>query len=596
MRYAVSRAARPLPTLAVLSLVALLTLGSASASAANSFGHGMFGIAAGGAIQGEDPATLGRDLDAIQASGAKWLRVDINWAVIQAAGPQSYDWSPTDRVVQGARARGLDVLGVIVYTPSWARPAGTDATYGPDPRQYAAFAAAAARHYSSLGVDSYEVWNEPNVKAFWDPSPNPADYTRMLKAAYPAIKGADPQSTVLTGGTAPAVSDGTNWAPVDWLKQIYANGGRDYFDAVAEHPYCFDDHTYPGDAKSWSAWYQMYGTSPSVRSVMVDNGDGAKKIWGTEFGAPTGGPGWTVSEDAQAQIVARAYQLWQGYDWAGPLFVYQGRDQGTDASNREDFFGLEHYDFSKKPAYTAYQNAVADLSGGDGTGGGGTGGGTGGGSAPTNTSPPTVSGIAQQGQTLSASNGSWSDSPTSYAYQWRRCDGSGTCVPIPGATSSSYQLTWADVGSTVRIAVTASNSSGSGPALSGPTAVVTAAPASVIKVTGKGKDPDHGQPKVRGAVSVRRPGSLRGSARIAGLVHVRLYRRCGGGWRPASVPRRARLQSDGRRGHGRFHKHLRALRGGRRVRPGTYRVRATYPGGRGVKPSTSLSRKFKVRR
>src|SRR5207244_5074393 len=58
--------------------------------------------------------------------------------------------------------------------------------------------------------------------------------------------------------------------------------------------------------------------------------------------------------------------------------------------------------------------------------------------APVNTGLPVVSGSAVQGQTLSASTGSWSNSPTGYAYQWRDCDGSGgSCVDIAGATSSS---------------------------------------------------------------------------------------------------------------------------------------------------------------
>ncbi len=73
----------------------------------------------------------------------------------------------------------------------------------------------------------------------------------------------------------------------------------------------------------------MYGTNPSLRSVMIDNGDAAKQIWATEFGAPTDGPaGSHVSEDTQAKMLSRAYSVWSKYDWAGPLFAYQGRDHG----------------------------------------------------------------------------------------------------------------------------------------------------------------------------------------------------------------------------------------------------------------------------
>jgi hypothetical protein len=97
---------------------------------------------------------------------------------------------------------------------------------------------------------------------------------------------------------------------------------------------------------------------------------------------------------------------------------------------------------------------------------------------PVNVSPPMISGSAQEGQTLTASPGSWTGvPPLSYAYQWQRCDSGGAgCVDIAGETSSSYALVSADVGSTVRVAVTASNSAGSGTATSAATAVVPAAP------------------------------------------------------------------------------------------------------------------------
>jgi hypothetical protein len=245
---------------------------------------------------------------------------------------------------------------VIVFTPSWARPAGTTGHHPPDPAQYAAFAKVAVQHYSALGVHAYEVWNEPNITNFWE-TPDAAAYTRVLRAAYPAIKSADPTATVITGGTAPAATNGTNIAPVDFLERIYANGGKGYFDAVGHHPYCWP--ALPGDAKDWSAWYQMYGTATSLRSVMVDNGDGAKQIWGTEFGAPTSGPsGSYISEDAQATTLQRAWSLWSSYSWAGPLMWYAGRDLGTSTTTRENFFGLLRYDYSPKPAYSALEQLI----------------------------------------------------------------------------------------------------------------------------------------------------------------------------------------------------------------------------------------------
>jgi fibronectin type 3 domain-containing protein len=93
---------------------------------------------------------------------------------------------------------------------------------------------------------------------------------------------------------------------------------------------------------------------------------------------------------------------------------------------------------------------------------------------PSNTSPPTISGTAQVGQTLSADPGQWSGtSPITHTYQWRSCDQTGEiCSDIFGATAQTYTLTVLDLGNTVRIAVTASNSAGSSSATSVATAVV----------------------------------------------------------------------------------------------------------------------------
>lgn len=93
--------------------------------------------------------------------------------------------------------------------------------------------------------------------------------------------------------------------------------------------------------------------------------------------------------------------------------------------------------------------------------------------APSNTSLPSISGSARDGSLLTASHGSWTGTPTSYAYQWLRCDTqAGSCAQISGATSDHYTVQTVDVGSRLRVQVTATNASGSGSATSRPTAIV----------------------------------------------------------------------------------------------------------------------------
>jgi lysophospholipase L1-like esterase len=95
-------------------------------------------------------------------------------------------------------------------------------------------------------------------------------------------------------------------------------------------------------------------------------------------------------------------------------------------------------------------------------------------SAPTNQSVPAISGVPTVGQTLTASTGSWTNSPTSYTYQWQLC--SGSCSPISGATQSTYIVTSSDVGDKIAVSVIATNRSGSNTATSATTTAVSNAP------------------------------------------------------------------------------------------------------------------------
>jgi len=105
--------------------------------------------------------------------------------------------------------------------------------------------------------------------------------------------------------------------------------------------------------------------------------------------------------------------------------------------------------------------------------------------APVNTAPPTISGTPTVGQTLSASDGTWSNAPTSFAYQWLRCNAGGNnCSDAANGTQKTYTLVGADQGKTMRIRVTATNSDGSNAAQSAQTAAVAAATSSAVpKVT-----------------------------------------------------------------------------------------------------------------
>src|SRR5947207_9173345 len=98
---------------------------------------------------------------------------------------------------------------------------------------------------------------------------------------------------------------------------------------------------------------------------------------------------------------------------------------------------------------------------------------------PANTVPPSISGTPTVGQTLTASDGTWTNAPTSFAYQWLRCNGGGnSCASVPNGTQKTYTLVGADAGRTMRVRVTATNADGSTSAQSAQTAAVAAATSS----------------------------------------------------------------------------------------------------------------------
>jgi hypothetical protein len=334
-----------------------VSAGTGQAAAQNA----RFGFAAGGNLQNLAPADLDRYLDGVRAAQAGWVRVDVNWAVIQYAGRDTYNWDPFDRVVRGITSRGMHVLAGILYTPPWARPPGTPATTPPTSlADYAAFARAVVRRYAPLGVHTYEIWNEPNIPDFWSPRPDPARYAQLLERAYAAVKSADPSATVVSGGLSPhgfyGQIDRGGMNPLTFLEQMYAAGAGRSFDALGWHPFNFP---YGLRFAKWSAWSQLTTTTPSARSVLRGHGDGAKKIWATEFGFPTGDTPREVSDARQAQLLQKSLHDLAGRSWAGPAFVYSYRDSGTNGRDEQQNFGVVRYDYSPKPSYRVFQRAAA---------------------------------------------------------------------------------------------------------------------------------------------------------------------------------------------------------------------------------------------
>jgi hypothetical protein len=272
-----------------------------------------------------------RELDAVAKTNATWLRVLIDWHLVEPM-PGAFNWGYVDHWVNGALQRGLKVLGLLAYTPDWARAPGNYFSAPPiDPNTFAAFAEKVVQRYRDR-VSDWEIWNEPNVPLFFGQVPDrAARYTELLKTVYPAIKASQPDSTVIAAGLSRA------WAPDDpptFVKSMYALGAKDSFDAMAMHPYVYPSGLAIDDHNGWS-------DVDRVHQLMVDNGDGGKKIWMTEIGAPTSAPSAAgVSQEEQARQITDV--LWKSAQsgFSGPAFIFSIRDVDTaDQDDEQDNFG-----------------------------------------------------------------------------------------------------------------------------------------------------------------------------------------------------------------------------------------------------------------
>lgn len=297
---------------------------------------------------------LGRSLDAVAASGSTRLRLDMAWPLLEPQ-PGVQVWEPTDRVVDAARARGIEILAILDYTPAWAsadpelgltsKPASAE--------EYGGFAGRVAQHFSGR-VSHYEIWNEPNGAVFFAPWADPELYASMLEQAYTQIKAADPGSFVV-GGAIGAVGDNANTMNgLTFLKRMYDAGAQGHFDALSVHPYSYPG-TLVGTETIPDGALRMIA---DMRSEMITRGDDEKQMWATEFGSPTDA-GAGITEDRQGELMTSFVHEWSQLPYAGPMYVHEIRDRLAGSSNPEDNFGVLRRDFSPKPAYTALTEAIA---------------------------------------------------------------------------------------------------------------------------------------------------------------------------------------------------------------------------------------------
>ncbi len=300
--------------------------------------------------RGADAQSLQKQFDAMAAMNVRWVRVDVDWSVIEPVQSQ-LDWTSADIIVDRALKRGMQVLLVLAFAPPWTKGETTSNRDRPaDPAAFANFARVAAQRYAARGVHNWEVWNEPNTGKFWPPNPDPAEYGRVFRAAAAAVREVDPRATLLIGGLSPTYgSPGPDVDPTTYLAHLYDDGAAQLADGIAVHPYTFPSQPMDRTQRTTGGFRDL----PALHALMTQRGDGAKKVWITEYGAPTGTGPSAVSEQDQAATLLLARQQVAAWDWVGPLIYYELVDGGTDASELEDNFGVLRADDSRKLAAIA---------------------------------------------------------------------------------------------------------------------------------------------------------------------------------------------------------------------------------------------------
>lgn len=302
-----------------------------------------------------------RALDLLKADGVDTIRILIPWVGVEASN-DVWTWTAVDRMVNSANARDMTVIGILNSPPDWAMVPGSPPLGGPpaDPAEYAEFASMVATRYAGK-VSAYEIWNEPNYYRFWEPTPDPAAYTALLKVGYTAIKAADPNAVVVGGVIAAAPDAGTQAIDsVRFLIEMYEAGAAGYFDAMSFHPYSMQPFS-EGESVAGSPLVM----ANQMHDVMTAYGDGNKKIWATEYGMPS----YLVTDAGQADYINDFLTTWRELDYAGPAYIHTVRDYAT-FDLAQGTMGVYRQDWTPKPAVDVIEAVIdeneAYLAGGGG--------------------------------------------------------------------------------------------------------------------------------------------------------------------------------------------------------------------------------------
>lgn len=290
----------------------------------------------------------------LQALGLSWVRLALHWMLLEPE-PGQYQLEGTDRMMALVKQAGLHSLVYVVGTPRFASSAPAGAPYADkysptDPQVYAQRMVALAQRYPM--VDAWQVWNEPNIPAFWQPRIDPEGYARLLQPAVAALRKAVPTKPIAMAGMAyHSEMAGRGGLMLEAMGKL---GAYKLKLIACYHPYMAEPEGAEGGARDFLTH------TPFVNRGL--RAQGVTQIWATEWGwSSYDGPKEEqpiVGEAGQAGYTLKRLALMATQDF-DRTFLFTLADLDARAGVRDRRYGLLREDGRPKPVYHALQRFLA---------------------------------------------------------------------------------------------------------------------------------------------------------------------------------------------------------------------------------------------
>jgi hypothetical protein len=311
---------------------------------------------------GYTPQQIDSELQALRETGATIARSDALWEAAEPIAPVNevhrYDWSFGDSIVGSLATHRLRLLPVIDYSAPWAQSVpGQDHSPPHSANDYAAYAGAFAARYGDSGVfwrshpnvtaepiNTYEIWNEPDIPPFWFPAPDASQYVELYLRARDAITAVDPSARVIVGGltNAPKFLPAMLGARPDLAGHV---------DGVAIHPY--------GDTPR-----AVLGGVRAARRAMTALGMATVPLYVTEFGwttMPVGAMHW-LPEGLRPRYISQTLSRLGHTDCdLAAAVLYTWVTPQADRANQEDWFGIHPPTGASSPDTQAFAAGLRDA-------------------------------------------------------------------------------------------------------------------------------------------------------------------------------------------------------------------------------------------